>query len=86
MEKDKKIKDDEFCLNKFKEILEEKEVQVCELVKQKDALKVNVNKLKAENSVTAEMIEDRDYEIDKIKDQYRKLHKIHKSCCMSKQV
>ena len=86
LEKDQKLKDDEFCLNKFKEILEKKQGQVCDLVEEKKALEVNVSKLKAENSVTAEMIEDRDSEIDKLKDQYRTLHKTHKSCSLSKQV
>jgi len=84
LEKDKNLKDDEFCLNKFKKILEKKEEQVCELVEQKKALKVNVNKLKVDNSVTAEMIKDKDSEIDKLKDQYRTLYKVHKSCSLSK--
>jgi len=78
--KEKETKDKELCEVKFKEMLEKKNGQLCEIVKSNEALEKDLTAVKLENSVATKMIEEKSLEIEKLKDQYRVLYKMHKGC------
>eukprot|EP00092_Neocalanus_flemingeri_P009058 GFUD01009750.1.p1 GENE.GFUD01009750.1~~GFUD01009750.1.p1 ORF type:complete len:239 (+),score=77.83 GFUD01009750.1:132-848(+) len=86
LRKAKKDEDDDFCVNKFREILEKKEEKMCKLRKLNETTKLNIDRLEVQLSVTNDMIEEKDLDINKLKEKYRTLHKIHKTCNFLKQV
>ena len=71
---------------KFKDVLTKKEEQLSKQVNMNESIKLNICELKLENSVASRMIEEKDEEISKLKDQYRVLHKLHKTCTIFKKV
>ena len=84
VKKEKLLKESEFCEVKFRDILNKKEGQLCDLIKCNETLETNLSSAKLANSVVAKMIEDKSSEIDRLRDQYRLLHKIHKGCKSNK--
>ena len=73
------------CTEKFREILDEKKQHMCEEVKVNENLKKSMGKTKLENSLTAEMLKDKEAALDKLKEKYRCLHRMHKTCSVFKQ-
>ena len=85
IDKAKKLEEDGFCSKKFTEILKSKERQLSDEVKLNENLKINIGKSKTENSLVQEMIKEKEAEIEKLREKYRILHRIHKSCGLFKQ-
>ena len=81
----KKEEKEQYCLGKFKEILIKKEVQLEDEAKEKHDIEVRLVRIKTENDLVQEMIKDKGAEVELLKEKYRALHKIHKSCSLSKE-
>jgi hypothetical protein len=81
----KKLEEDELCSKKFDEILESKNKVMRKATELNEKLKVNEGKLNIENALVSEMIKEKEVEIEKLKEKYKMLHKVHKSCSLVKQ-
>ena len=86
LSRDQKMTGRQPLKQKFKEVLTKKEEQLRKLVNMNESTKVNIFELKLENGVASRMIEEKEVEIGKLKDQYRVLHKVHKTCATLKKV
>ena len=80
----KKSVDDELCQKKFEEVLEGRNNLMKKESDQSENLKVSEGKLKIENGLVLEMIKEKESEIERLKDRYKLLHKVHKSCSLAK--
>jgi hypothetical protein len=83
--KAKALEESKQCSIRFQEILESKTKQMSEEVEMNESLKRSTGKTRLENSLAEELIKEKEAEIEKLKEKYRFLHRIHKFCSLSKQ-
>ena len=78
------MEEDTYCLKKFSDITDMKEIQLSNAVRLTEDLKIKIEKSKTENNLALEMIDEKEAELEKLKEKYRILYRIHKSCGLLK--
>ena len=76
------LEENKVCEIKFQQILDKKTVQIKDLDEVNKSLGLKLSDVKLRNSVETNIIEETSCELDKLKEKYRALHKLHK-CCKS---
>ena len=77
---DMKVKDEKALIAKMKEVIASKESKLSENITYVECLRVDVQKIEDLNKGAVQSVVEKDLEILVLKEHYKNLHKLHKTC------